>query len=115
MALHWALECNRLITTSRCANLLGMSDNAPEILELAKREYGENCELGQATEWSYIVLLRPLIGLKEEKCNAVACSFITAAAWVRRLPVVLLKFIVLTLYLQKGHLNSVPPFIGLVV
>jgi hypothetical protein len=63
----------------------------------------------------HIVLLRPLMGLKEEECNAVACSFITAAAWVRRLPVVLLKSTVLTLYLQKGHLNLVPPFIGLVV
>jgi hypothetical protein len=30
-----------------------MSEIAPEILELAKREYGENCELVQATEWSY--------------------------------------------------------------
>lgn len=30
-----------------------MSEIAPEILELAKREYGENCELVKATEWSY--------------------------------------------------------------
>lgn len=30
-----------------------MKEIAPEILELAKREYGENCELVQATEWSY--------------------------------------------------------------
>ena len=30
-----------------------MSNISPEILELAKREYGENCELVQATEWSY--------------------------------------------------------------
>jgi hypothetical protein len=29
-----------------------MSEIAPHILELAKREYGENCELVQATEWS---------------------------------------------------------------
>ena len=30
-----------------------MTDISPEILELAKRMYGENCELVQATEWSY--------------------------------------------------------------
>ena len=30
-----------------------MSEIAPHILELAKREYGKNCELVQATEWSY--------------------------------------------------------------
>lgn len=30
-----------------------MSGIAPEILELAKREYGEGCELVKATEWSY--------------------------------------------------------------
>jgi hypothetical protein len=29
-----------------------MSEIAPEILEIAKREYGDNCELVQATEWS---------------------------------------------------------------
>lgn len=30
-----------------------MSNIDREILELAKREYGENCELARATEWSY--------------------------------------------------------------
>ena len=30
-----------------------MNNIDPEILELAKREYGENCELVRATEWSY--------------------------------------------------------------
>jgi hypothetical protein len=39
----------------------------------------------------------------------------TAAAWVRQLPLGLLKSTVLTLYLQKEHLNAVPPFIGFVV
>jgi hypothetical protein len=56
------------------------------------------------------LLLRPLTGCRQEKCNAAACWFITAAAWMRRLPFVLLKCSVLTLRLQKG-----PPLIGLVV
>ena len=30
-----------------------MSNIDPKILELAKREYGENCELVKRTEWSY--------------------------------------------------------------
>ena len=30
-----------------------MSEITPDILELAKREYGENCELVKTTEWSY--------------------------------------------------------------
>jgi hypothetical protein len=30
-----------------------MSDIAPEILELAREMYGENCELVKATDWSY--------------------------------------------------------------
>lgn len=33
-----------LVTTSGYANLLATNEIAPEILELAKREYGENCE-----------------------------------------------------------------------
>ena len=52
-ARQYVNECNRLFATIWCAKLLDMSDIAPEILELAKREYGENCELDQATEWSY--------------------------------------------------------------
>jgi hypothetical protein len=32
---------------------LTMTEIAPEILALAKREYGEDCELVRATEWSY--------------------------------------------------------------
>jgi hypothetical protein len=63
----------------------------------------------------HIDLLRPLMGLKQEKCKAEVCWFITAAAWARRLPIALLKSAELTLYLQNGHLNSVPSFIGLVV
>jgi len=30
-----------------------MNDIDPEILKLAKRDYGENCELARKTEWSY--------------------------------------------------------------
>jgi hypothetical protein len=60
-------------------------------------------------------LLPPLTGLGEEKCTAVACWLIIEAAWVRRLPLVLLKSTVLTTYLQKQHLNAVPPFRNLVV
>jgi hypothetical protein len=30
-----------------------MNDIDPDILELAKREYGDNCELEKRTEWSY--------------------------------------------------------------
>jgi hypothetical protein len=30
-----------------------MTNIEPEILELAKREYGDNCELARRTEWSY--------------------------------------------------------------
>ena len=56
------------------------------------------------------LLLRPLTGCTQEKCNAAACWLITAAAWMRRLPLVLLKSSGLTLRLQKG-----PPLIGLVV
>jgi hypothetical protein len=43
----------RAITAASCVSVLNMSDIAPEILELAKREYGENCELVKATDWSY--------------------------------------------------------------
>jgi hypothetical protein len=38
-----------------------------------------------------------------------------AAAWVRRLPVVLVKSRVVTLCSQKVQVNVVPPFTGLVV
>ena len=60
-------------------------------------------------------LVRSLTGRGQERCNAAACWFMTAAAWVRRLPLGLLKSTVLTLYLQIEHLNAVPPFIGFVV
>jgi len=33
--------------------VVAMSNIDPKILELAKREYGENCELVKRTEWSY--------------------------------------------------------------
>jgi hypothetical protein len=56
------------------------------------------------------LLLRPLTGCRQEKSNAAACWFITAAARKQQLPFVLLKSSVLTLRLQKG-----PPLIGLVV
>src|ERR1700730_17538988 len=60
-------------------------------------------------------LVRSPTGRRPERCNAAACWFMTAAAWVRRLPLGLLKSTVLTPYLQKEHLNAVPPFIGFVV
>jgi hypothetical protein len=63
----------------------------------------------------HIDLLLPPTGLRRPKCNAVVCWFIIAAAWVRRLPLVLLNSAVLTLYLQKEHLNAMPSFIGRVV
>jgi hypothetical protein len=56
------------------------------------------------------LLLRPLTGCRQEKCNAAVGRFITAAAWMRRLPFVLLKSSLLTLRWQKG-----PPLIALVV
>jgi hypothetical protein len=48
-------------------------------------------------------------------CAAVACSFITLAAWVRQLPFWLLKSRVVTEYLQSGHLNMLKPFIIVMV
>ena len=56
-----------------------------------------------------------LTGAGVRKCSKAACSLITAAAWVRRLPLLLLKSRVVTVCSQKVHLNVVPPFIGLVV
>lgn len=41
-----------------------MSNVGPEILELAKRLYGENCELVQATEWSYSFKCGPQLHCK---------------------------------------------------
>jgi hypothetical protein len=43
-----------------------MNDIDPKILELAKREYGENCELVKRTEWSYSF-----------KCGPKSCSSIS--------------------------------------
>ena len=45
--------CKRLVSTVTICWVLDMGNINPEVLELAKREYGENCELVQATEWSY--------------------------------------------------------------
>jgi len=56
------------------------------------------------------LLLRPLSGRRQEKSNAAACWFITAAAGIGRLPFVLLKSSGLTPRLQNA-----PPLIGLVV
>ena len=42
-----------LVTPVTCANVPGMNNIDQEILELAKRDYGENCELVKRTEWSY--------------------------------------------------------------
>ena len=82
--------------------------------------------LVRTSSWSSLITARiplfhsPLVrslttGRRQERCNAAACWFMTAAAWVRRLPLGLLKSTVLTLYLQKEHLNAVPSFIGFVV
>jgi hypothetical protein len=49
------------------------------------------------------------------KCNVAACWFIAVAAWVRRLPMTLLKSSVVTVCSHKEHLKVVPPFIDLVV
>ena len=46
-------ERSRLLTTATCANVPIMTDIEPEILALAKREYGDNCELARRTEWSF--------------------------------------------------------------
>jgi hypothetical protein len=46
-------ESNRLFTPVIRANVLTMSDIDQRILELAKREYGEDCELERRSEWSY--------------------------------------------------------------
>jgi hypothetical protein len=51
----------------------------------------------------------------DDKCDAAACWFIAVAAWVRRLPMTLLKFRVVTECSHKEHLKVVPPFIDLVV
>jgi len=48
-------------------------------------------------------------------CAAVACSFITLAAWVRQLPFWLLNSRVVTEYLQSGHLNVLKPLIIIMV
>jgi len=36
-----------------CANVPGMNNIDPDILELAKKDYGDNCEVVRRTEWSY--------------------------------------------------------------
>jgi hypothetical protein len=51
----------------------------------------------------------------DDKCSAAACWFIAVAAWVRRLPMTLLKFSVVTVCSHNEHLKVVPPFIDLVV
>jgi hypothetical protein len=48
-------------------------------------------------------------------CAAVACSFITLAAWVRQLPFWLLNSLVVIECLQSGQLNLAKPFIILMV
>src|SRR5436190_982838 len=39
--------------------VVAMSNIDPKILEFAKREYGENCELVKRTEWSYLFKCGP--------------------------------------------------------
>jgi hypothetical protein len=55
------------------------------------------------------------VGSWDGKCNAAACWFIAVAAWVRRLPMTLLKLSVVTVCSHNEHLKVVPPFIDLVV
>jgi len=44
---------NGPFTTVTCANVPDMNSIDPKILDLAKRDLGENCELVKRTEWSY--------------------------------------------------------------
>ncbi len=48
-------------------------------------------------------------------CEAVACSFIAPAAWVRQLPFWLLNSRVVTECSQSRHLNVLKPVILLMV
>lgn len=48
-------------------------------------------------------------------CVAAACSFIALAAWVRQLPLWLLKSRVVTECLQSGHLKVLKPVIIVIV
>ncbi len=48
-------------------------------------------------------------------CVAAACSFIAFAAWVRQLPLWLLKSRVVTECLHSGHLNVLKPVIIVIV
>jgi hypothetical protein len=56
-----------------------------------------------------------LMGTFVGRCKEAACSLIIAAAWVRRLPLMVWKSRVVTLCSQNVHLNVVPPLSGLVV
>src|ERR1051326_7894270 len=42
-----------------CAKVRWMSEIDPNVLKLAKRQYGENCELVKRTEWSYLFKCGP--------------------------------------------------------
>jgi hypothetical protein len=42
-----------MFSTVTCANVPGMNDIDPNVLELAKKDFGDNCELVRKTEWSY--------------------------------------------------------------
>jgi len=42
-----------LVSPVTYAKVRIMSEIDPKILELAKRDFGENCELVKQTEWSY--------------------------------------------------------------
>src|ERR1700685_1395010 len=42
-----------LTATVTCANVPSMNNIDPDILALAKGDYGDNCELVRRTEWSY--------------------------------------------------------------
>src|SRR5215471_12653321 len=60
-----------------------MSNIDPEILELAKRECGENCELVKRTEWSYSFKCGP-----KSYCNIsrfmVEKDFVVSASEIRQ-------------------------------
>jgi len=48
-----SFEGSHLLSPTTCANVPVMNGVDPKILELAKRTFGENCELVKQTEWSY--------------------------------------------------------------
>jgi hypothetical protein len=65
---------------------MSMDEIDPKILELAKKDYGENCELTRRTEWSYSFKCGPKSYCSISRFLAEKDFAISAAEIQRRWP-----------------------------